>query len=69
MTQPVDPSTPPPHFHSPRLFSPFSIDRHSNYPLLDKILLNGPPLQPPWYNDNSPYTCQAACHEAIDQEA
>ena len=43
-------------------------------PLLDQILLDGPPLQQPWYDDSSPYTCQvahreAARREAIDQEA
>ena len=47
MTQPVDSSTPLPHSHSPRLFSPFSIDHHGNYLLLNQILLNGPPLQQP----------------------
>ena len=69
MTQPVDSYTPLPRSHSPRLFSPFSIDRHGDYPLLDQILLDGPPLQQPWYNDSSPYTCQAARCEALDQEA
>ena len=69
MTQPVDSNTPLPHSHSPRLFSPFSIDQHSDYPLLDQILLDGPPLQQPWYDDSSPYTCQAARREAFDQEA
>ena len=44
MTQLVDSNTPLPHPHSPRLLSPFSIDRHGNYPLLDQILLDGPPL-------------------------
>ena len=68
MTQPVNSSTPLPHSHSPRLFSPFSIDRHSDYVILDQILLNGPMLQQPWYNDSSPYTCQAACCEAVNQE-
>jgi hypothetical protein len=68
MTQPVDSNTPLPHPHSPRLFSPFSIDRHGDYPLLDQILLDGPPLQQPWYDDSSPYTCQAARREAFDQE-
>jgi hypothetical protein len=69
MTQPVDSTTPLSHPHSPRLLSPFSINRHGDYPLLDQILLNGPTLQQPWYNDSSPYTCQAAHHEAFDQEA
>ena len=69
MTQPVDSYTPLPRSHSPRLFSPFSIDRHGDYPLLDQILLDGPPLQQPWYDDSSPYTCQAARREAFDQEA
>ena len=69
MTQPVDSNTPLPRPHSPRLFSPFTIDRYGDYPLLDQILLNGPPLQQPWYDDSSPYTCQAARCEAIDQEA
>ena len=69
MTQPVNSSTPLPHSHSPRLFSPFSIDHHGNYVLLDQILLDGPTLQQPWYNDSLPYTCQAARHEAVDQEA
>jgi hypothetical protein len=69
MTQPVNSFTPPPHSYSPRLFSPFSIDHHGDYPLLDQILLNGLPLQQPWYNNSLPYTCQAARHEAINQEA
>ena len=69
MTQLVDSSTPLPHPHSPCLFSPFFINQHGDYPLLDQILLNGPLLQQPWYNDNLPYTCQAAHCEAIDQEA
>ena len=37
--------------------------------LLNQILCDGPPLQQPWYNDSSPYTCQAARREAFDQEA
>ena len=69
MTQPVDSYTPLPRPHSPRLFSPFSIDQHGDYPLLDQILLDGPPLQQPWYDDSSPYTCQAARRKAFDQEA
>ena len=69
MTQPVDSTTPLPYSHSPRLFSPFSIDRHGDYPLLDQILLDGLTLQQPWYDDSSPYTCQAARCKAIDQEA
>ena len=69
MTQPVDSNPPLPRSHSPRLFSPFSIDRHGDYPLLDQILLDGPPLQQPWYDDSSPYMCQAARRKAIDQEA
>ena len=69
MTQPVDSSTPLPHSHSPRLFSPFSIDHHGDYPFLDQILLDGPTLQQPWYDNSSPYMCQAAHREAIDQEA
>ena len=44
MTQPVNSSTPLPHPHSPCLFSPFSIDHHGDYVLLDQILINGPPL-------------------------
>ena len=69
MTQPVDSYTPLPCPHSPRLLSPFSIDHHGDYPLLDQILLDGPPLQQPWYNNSSPYTCQAAHRKALDQEA
>ena len=69
MTQPVDSNTPLSRPHSPRLFSPFSINRHSNYPRLNQILLDGPPLQQPWYDDSSPYTSQAARREAFDQEA
>ena len=69
MTQPVNFSTPPPHSHSPRLLSPFSINCHSNYLLLNQILLDGLPLQQPWYDNSSPYMCQAACHEAVNQEA
>ena len=69
MTQPVESTTPLPHSHSPRLFSPFSIDCHGDYPLLNQILLDGPPLQQPWYDDSSPYTCQAAHRKAVDQEA
>ena len=69
MTQPVDSTSPLPHPHSPHLFSPFSIDRHGNYPLLDQILLDGLTLQQLWYDDSSPYTCQVACHKTVDQEA
>ena len=69
MTQLVDSSTPLPHSHSPRLFSPFSIDHHGDHPLLNQILLNGLPLQQPWYDDSSPYMCQVARHKAVDQEA
>ena len=69
MTQLVNSNTPLPHPHSPCLLSPFSIDQYGDYPLLDQILLNGPPLQQPWYNNSSPYTCQAAHREAFDQEA
>ena len=47
LTQPVDSTTPLPHPHSPCLFSPFSIDRHGDYPLLNQILLDGPTLQQP----------------------
>ena len=68
MTQPVDSSTPQPHSHSPQLFSPFSIDCHGNYTLLDQILCDGPLLQQPWYNDSLPYTCQVACNKAIDHK-
>ena len=68
MTQLVDSSTPQPHSHSPHLFSPFSIDCHGDYPLLNQILLDGPPLQQPWYDNNSPYTCQAARCKAVNQE-
>ena len=45
-----------------------SIDHHGDYPLLNQILLDGPPLQQPWYDDSSPYTCQAARREAFNQE-
>ena len=69
MTQPVDSNTPLPRSHSPRLFSPFSIDRHGDNLLLDQILLDGPLLQQPWYDDSSPYTCQAARRKAVEQEA
>ena len=69
MTQPVDSTTPLSHPHSPRLLSPFSIDHHGDYPLLNQILLDGPMLQQPWYDDSSPYTCQVAHHEAVNQEA
>ena len=68
MTQLVDSTTPLPQPHSPRLLSPFSIDCHGDYPLLNQILLNGLTLQQPWYDDSSPYTCQAARREAVDQE-
>ena len=54
---------------SPRLYSPFSIDHHGDYPLLNQILLDGPPLQQLWYDDSLPYMCQAAHREAINQEA
>ena len=69
MTQLVNSSTPLPHPHSPRLLSPFSIDHHGNHPLLDQILLDGLTLQQPWYDDSSPYTCQAACCKAVNQKA
>jgi hypothetical protein len=69
MTQPVNSTTPLPHPHSPHLLSPFSIDCHGDYLLLDQILLDGPTLQQPWYDDSSPYTCQAAHHEVVAQEA
>ena len=68
MTQLVDSSTPPPHSHSPHLFSPFSIDRHGDYPLLNQILLDGLLLQQPWYDDSLPYTCQVAHCKAVNQE-
>ena len=68
MTQLVNSTTPLPCPHSPCLLSPFSIDHHGDYPLLNQILLDGPPLQQPWYDDSSPYTCQAARHEAVNQE-
>ena len=48
MTQPVDSTTPLPHPHSSHLFSPFSIDQHGDYPLLDQILLDGLMLQQLW---------------------
>ena len=69
MTQLVNSSTPLPHSHSPRLFSPFSINCHSDYTILNQILLDGLMLQQPWYDDSSPYTCQAARCKAVDQEA
>ena len=69
MTQPVNSTTPLPYPHSPRLLSSFSIDRNGDYPLLDQILLDGPMLQQPWYDNSSPYTCQAAHCEAVTQEA
>ena len=69
MTQPVNFYTPQPHSHSPWLFSPFSIDCHSDYLLLNQILYDGLLLQQPWYDDSLPYMCQAVCHEAVDQKA
>jgi hypothetical protein len=68
MTQ-SDNSTPLSPSHSPRSISPFSLDQYGDYLLLDQILLNGPTLNQPWFDDDSPYTCQVARREAIDQEA
>ena len=69
MIQPVNSSTSLPRSHSPWLFSPFSIDCHGDYVLLDRILCNGLMLQQLWYDDSLPNMCQAACHKAFNQEA
>jgi hypothetical protein len=69
MIQPVNSSTSLPRSHSPWLFSPFSIDCHGNYVLLDQILCNGLMLQQLWYDDSLPNMCQAACRKAFNQEA
>jgi hypothetical protein len=61
-------STPPPRPHSPRTISTFSLNQYGDYPLLDQILLDGPMLEQPWFDDDSPYTCQAACRKAVAQE-
>jgi hypothetical protein len=68
MTQPVN-STPLSCPRSSRSISPFSLDQYGDYPLLDQILVDGPTLEQPWFDDDSPYTCQAARREAVDQEA